>query len=125
MKRLILSSTEAPPDILRTGGFRMYKIFRAYSNNVSNIPADYENIFTFDSYDTNEVVSYTDTSAVINLNLSVNPVNGYLRYKIMAIDKYDSVSVLSDFAAVRGNAGNSIGVNNNNIPVKFSFSAYP
>lgn len=121
----ILWSNSKEPDMLRTGGFRMYKIFRAFSNSASNIPADYENIFTFDSYDTSGIVSYTDTSAVINLNAVVNPVNGYLRYKIMAIDKYDSVSVLSDFASVRGNAGNSIGVNNNNIPVKFSLSAYP
>lgn len=112
-------------DMFRNTGYKMYKIFRAYSNSASNVPAEYENIFTFNSYDTSGVVSYTDTSAVINLNTAVNPLNGYLRYKVMAVDKYDSVSVLSDFAAVRGNAGNSIGVNNNSIPVKFSFSNYP
>ncbi len=112
------------PDMLRSEGFRRYKIFRAYSNSPSELPGDYVQINTHDSYSPGEISSYTDTSAIINCSSLFHQETGYLRYKIAAVDKYDSVSVLSDFASIQGSIS-TIGINNHSIPLKFSISNYP
>jgi hypothetical protein len=112
------------PDMLRGEGFRRYKIFRAYSNSPSELPVNYEQIDTYDSYMLNEISSYTDTAAIINSSSLFHQETGYLRYKIAAVDKYDSVSVLSDFSSIQGSVS-TIGVNNHSIPLKFSIANYP
>ncbi len=113
------------PDMDRNGSHRKYKIFRAFSSSVSEIPFNYENIAEL-NYSGTETTNgfYIDTTAFAECeNKNILPT-GYLRYKVMAIDKYDSVSILSDFASLQGTIY-PIGIQNSQMPAVFTIGNYP
>jgi hypothetical protein len=117
------------PDMLRTGDFKRYKIYRAESSSLSTIPVTYSYVATYDDYTPNDTVNYIDDFVHIYCGLGQSQDDRYFRYKVQAVDKYDDLSVLSDFVSTAGAEQREGGDNflvNNQKPVKFSLSQnYP
>lgn len=111
------------PDMVRSDETKKYFIYRAYLNDLNLIPVEYILLTDYNAGKTDSVSYYIDSSAVIPCNSSNSSVTGFVRYKIIAVDKYDSVSVLSDFASI--GVINPIGIINNSIPASYSLTSFP
>jgi len=92
------------PDMLRADGKKRYKIFRAVAYDLTKFAISYTEIATVD-------ILASSQPEFIDLNLDgecgVFPDWGQhikypARYKVKAVDKYETGSVLSDFAAFVG-----------------------
>ncbi|MCC6866886.1 MAG: T9SS type A sorting domain-containing protein, partial [Ignavibacteria bacterium] len=126
------------PDMVRSAGisstFKRYKIYRATSDNSNIPPLAYYYIGTYDDYSPNDTANFIDNDPYNGVLVSCsllgnNNNNDYWRYKIVAVDKYDDVSVMSDFVSIMGywvsspDRPNNIHTEN---PVKFELSQnYP
>lgn len=113
--------------------YKRYKIYRAVSTNPSIAPLTYNYLDTYDDYTPNDTANYIDNNpfngVLVNCGLGGSNNNtDYWRYKIVAVDKYDDQSVMSDFVSIRGNwVSEPDNYNSNNVsPLTFSLSQnYP
>ncbi|HRK01007.1 MAG TPA: T9SS type A sorting domain-containing protein, partial [Ignavibacteria bacterium] len=141
------------PDMERTlsgeeGLFKRYKIYRSSAIDMSYVPDDamaysenyYDLIATVD-INKNADAAYTDEELISICNTEICAPPNYcieypVRYRVQAVDKYDDVSVLSDFVNTRGgsleagsgnrNASNETGESETELPLEYSLSQnYP
>jgi hypothetical protein len=117
------------PDMLRDGGFKRYKIYRAKSFDMETIPVTYYYQETYDDYTPYDTASYIDRhQALIHCDGGTHPED-YInfRYKVMAVDKDNTQSVMSDFQSTNApNLKYEDRLSNlNNKPANFSLSNYP
>lgn len=106
-----------------TGPFKKYRIYRAISSWDNIPPLTYSYYDTYDDYTPGDTASYIDN----NVNIDCNPfdliydTHGYYRYKIVAVDNSNTLSVMSDFASTQGwyqTSGDRPG--NNESPLEFA-----
>jgi len=132
----IIWDNNLEPDMVRNGltsSYKRYKIYRATSNNSTIAPLTYYYLDTYDDYTPNDTANYIDNNpyngVLVGCGLGGNNNNtDYWRYKIVAVDKYDDQSVMSDFVSIRGNWISEPDNNNSNnvSPLTFSLSQnYP
>lgn len=115
------------PDMKRSNETKIYNILKAVSPNSTEIPVNYFVLGSL-SINENETPQYTDCYTDIDCN-DESQINQFVRYEIEAIDKYDSISVPSDFvstSALRTRYGDRLINPNNNILISYSLSQnYP
>jgi hypothetical protein len=92
-------------DMLRNNEYKRYKIYRAYSQD--GLPVNYTLIDTYNDYTPYDTASYIDRNqAQIYCGSGIpTNVNEHFRYKIIAVDKFETESVYSDFINVKGYLG--------------------
>jgi len=132
----IIWDNNLEPDMVRNGltnSYKRYEIYRATSNNSAIAPLTYYYLDTYDDYTPNDTANYIDNNpyngVLVGCGLGGNNNNtDYWRYKIVAVDKYEDQSVMSDFVSIRGNWISEPDNNNSNnvSPLTFSLSQnYP
>lgn len=132
----IIWNNNYEPDMLRQGSrdqFKRYKIYRAISTNPSIAPLNYTYHDTYDDHTPNDTANYIDNNALNGaiIYCGLGGANGndtYYRYKIIAVDKYDDESVLSDFVSIKAHSiiPDSPVYGNNEAPVSFKLAQnYP
>ncbi|HRJ98903.1 MAG TPA: T9SS type A sorting domain-containing protein [Ignavibacteria bacterium] len=141
------------PDMERTlsgeeGLFKRYKIYRSAATDMGSVPDDalaysenYYDLIATVNINKNSNAVYTDEELISICNTEVCTPPNYcieypVRYRVQAVDKYDDVSVLSDFVNTRGgsleagsgnrNASNETEEGDSELPVEYSLSQnYP
>jgi len=114
------------PDMVRNGDYKRYKVYRAGSTDLNTLPGAYAYIGTYNDYTPDDTANYIDYHVMISCGFS-NQNNRFYRFKVIAVDKYDDESVMSDFASTQGapsTPDNNFGLNEN--PLVFRLSQnYP
>ena len=141
------------PDMERTllgeeGLFKRYKIYRSTANDMGSVPDDamaysenYYDLIATVNINKNSDAVYTDEELISICNTEVCTPPNYcieypVRYRVQAVDKYDDVSVLSDFVNTRGgsleagsgnrNAFNQTEEGESELPLEYTLSQnYP
>ncbi|GEM_PF-382851 len=141
------------PDMERTltgeeGLFKRYKIYRSAAMDMGFVPDDapaysenYYDLIATVNINKNSSATYTDEELISICNTEICSPPNYcieypVRYRVQAADKYDDVSVLSDFANTRAgsleagsgnrNASNETGEGDSELPLEYSLSQnYP
>jgi hypothetical protein len=124
-KPQIIWENSKEPDMLRDGDFKRYRILSAYSNGA--LPVQYFTIGYYNDYTPNDTASFIDRiNPCIDCSGGGENQSGYYRYKVQAIDKYDNVSVFSDFVSVNAGWLDPDNFINPSIPEVFALSQnYP
>ena len=103
------------PDMLnQMAGTKRYKIFRAFSD-MNNVPGDYTEIADI-QLRADRPASFIDYNTYAQCDEGTAQNNNRLRYKIKAVDIYNTESVYSDFVSIstyylnrgRGEMGNTL-----------------
>ena len=125
------------PDMARDNGKKMYVVYRALADNMNQLPGPYY-VRAALEIDTNAPAEYVDLQIIGEPSYLLGQ-EGYepfpLRYRVVAVDKYNDYSVPSDFATAIGikpegssidpGSGDKIG-SNNGLPKEYNlFQNYP
>jgi len=102
--------------------YKRYKIFRAYTD-MNNVPGDYEEVA--DQYfNANTTPTWIDYNASSECSFGQSESRYNVRYKIKAVDNYNTQSVYSEFVStqtlkVRENNGDNFRLINSDLPKTF------
>ena len=115
------------PDMIRAGNVQRYIIQKAISEP-NHVPVDYINLPPVDIPITSDP-EYIDDELWYNCGDGNPWISGYVRYRVVAVDKTDMPSVPSDFVATPFwllNGDDHVGINTNEKPKTYSLQQnYP
>jgi hypothetical protein len=97
------------PDMVRDNGSARYYIYRAFSTNSGETFSQYSYIATYNDFSPTDTANFIDNGYFNGVRLwcleEVIPpaeYNVYYRYRLVAVDKEEYLSVMSDFVMAKG-----------------------